>query len=195
MNWVKHHAGLYTAEGPGGTWTIRRDTRWWVDSPSEKGVDQLARFNDAKHAAARIAQKARRPMTVPATEPHWETTDECATMCGINLVVVPDGFPDGVPIASTLDLVRCPLCVERLSHGCADCGHDVDEHNGTGVCPICDCPSYRDHVTVGDRVEWAAEVWQVWAIDTASRTASLGDPEIEDRTMTDISLADLTVID
>lgn len=66
-------------------------------------------------------------------------------MCDIDLVVIPDDHPDGVRIASTLERVDCPKCLERLSHNCADCGHDVDDHDGTGPCPACDCPSFRDH--------------------------------------------------
>jgi hypothetical protein len=28
--------------------------------------------------------------------------------------------------------------------GCADCGHGVDDHDGTGPCPLDDCQSFRD---------------------------------------------------
>lgn len=31
-------------------------------------------------------------------------------------------------------------------HGCRNCGHDVDHHDGTGPCPLDLCTSFEDYV-------------------------------------------------
>lgn len=45
-----------------------------------------------------------------ATEAHLTTKDGCDTICGIDLVVVPDEFPDGVLIADNARRATCSEC-------------------------------------------------------------------------------------
>ncbi len=59
LTFRRTESGSYFAMGPsGGAWTIEKDgTTWRVDSPTERGVDQLATLASAKRAAQRLARK------------------------------------------------------------------------------------------------------------------------------------------
>src|SRR5690242_6672569 len=47
--------------------------------------------------------------------------------------------------------------VVPAADGCSDCGHDVNDHGGTGPCPLDSCQSFRD--PVDERVEaWANHI-------------------------------------
>lgn len=59
LTFARQPTGSYTASGPGGTWTIRRDGKdWVVDIPAEKEAYRLGRLSSCKTAAQRLARKA-----------------------------------------------------------------------------------------------------------------------------------------